>query len=222
MESETNSQPAAGSAWEAKQVYAMAVISLVVGLAIGYLFRGSQSLAPPAQPAAAAAPPAAAPGGMGATAQKMPTLDEMKVMADKKAEPLLEKLKADPKNSDTLIQIAKIYRETHQFKQAAAYYGKALELDPKNVPVRTEMASCMYYDGDADGAIDQLQRALQYSPKDANSLFNLGMIKWHGKQDNKGAVEAWQRLLKSNPELSPDRVAQVQRLMADARLQNKN
>jgi len=28
------------SAWQVKQVYAMAVISLVVGLAIGYLFAG--------------------------------------------------------------------------------------------------------------------------------------------------------------------------------------
>ncbi len=222
MENETNTQPTAVSAWQAKQVYAMAVISLVVGLALGYLFRGSQSLAPPAQPVAAAAQPTAAAGGMGAAADKMPTLDQMKAMADKKAEPLLEKLKTDPKNSDTLIQVAKIYRSTHQFKQAAVYYGKALELDPKNVPVRVEMASCIYYDGDSDGAINQLQQALQYSPKDANSLFNLGMIKWHGKQDNKGAVETWQRLLKSNPELSPDRVAQVQRLMADARQETKN
>jgi len=47
MENETKAQPPAASAWQVKQVYAMAVISLVVGLAIGYLFRGSQSPAPP-------------------------------------------------------------------------------------------------------------------------------------------------------------------------------
>ena len=40
MENETKAQPPAASAWQVKQVYAMAVISLVVGLAIGYLFRG--------------------------------------------------------------------------------------------------------------------------------------------------------------------------------------
>ena len=80
-----------GSNWQAKQVYAMAVISLVVGLAIGYLFRGSQSQAP-AQPSANAQPTAPA-GGMGG---KMPSLEEMKQMAEKKAEPLLEKLKSDP------------------------------------------------------------------------------------------------------------------------------
>ena len=33
-----------------------------------------------------------------------PSLEEMKQMADKKAAPLLEKLKSDPNNSDLLIQ----------------------------------------------------------------------------------------------------------------------
>ena len=218
MENETKAQATASTVWPAKQVYAMAVISLVVGLAIGYLFRGSQSPAPPAQPAAAAQPTA----GAGATDGQMPTLGQMKQIADKKAEPLLEKLKTDPKNTELLAQLAKIYLSTHQFKEAATYYGKALDVDPKNVSIRTEMASCMYYGGDVDGAITQLQQSLKYNPKDANSLFNLGMIRWQGKQDSKGALEAWQQLLKSNPELSPERRAKVQQLMADVQMQGKS
>ncbi len=218
MANEPTTQPSAGSAWQAKQVYAMAAICLVVGLAIGYLFRGSQSPAAPAQPAANAQPSAPA-GGMGG---HMPSLAEMKQVADKKAAPLLEKLKGDPNNSDLLIQVGNIYKATHQFKEAAVYYDKALQVDPKNVAIRTEMASCLYYNGDVDGAISQLQQALRYDPKDANSLFNLGMIKWQGKQDSKGAVAAWQQLLKSNPQLSADRKAAVQKLMADAQMQGKS
>jgi cytochrome c-type biogenesis protein CcmH/NrfG len=204
-----------------KQVYAMAVISLVVGLAIGYLFRGSQSPAPPAQPVATAQPSPAA-GAMGGMGGPTPTLDQMKQMADKKAEPVLEKLKSDPNNSDLLIEVGNIYKSTHQFKAAAVYYGKALQVDPKNVAIRTEMASCMYYSGDVDGAISQLQQSLHYDPKDASSLFNLGMIKWQGKQDSKGALAAWQQLLKSNPQLSPDRKAQLQKLIADVQMQGKS
>jgi len=218
MANEPTTQPSAGSAWQAKQVYAMAVICLVVGLAIGYLFRGSQSPAAPAQPAANAqsSVPASAMGGHG------PSLEEMKQMADKKAAPLLEKLKGDPNNSDLLIQVGNIYQATHQFKEAAVYYDKALQVDPKNVAIRTEMASCLYYNGDVDGAISQLQQALRYDPKDADSLFNLGMIKWQGKQDSQGAVAAWQQLLKSNPQLSADRKATVQKLMADVQMQGKS
>jgi cytochrome c-type biogenesis protein CcmH/NrfG len=152
----------------------------------------------------------------------MPSLEQMKQMADKKAAPLLEKLKGDPNNSDLLIQVGNIYKSTHQFKDAAGYYGRVVQVDPKNVAIRTELASCLYYNGDVDGAIGQLQQALHYDPKDANSLFNLGMMRWHGKQDSKGAIAAWQQLLKSNPQLSADRKATVQRLMADAQMRGKS
>ena len=84
------------------------------------------------------------------------------------------------------------------------------------------MASCLYYNGDVDGAISQLQQSLRVDPKDANSLFNLGMIKWQGKQDSKGAVAAWQQLLKSNPQLSAERKATVQKLMADVQMSHSD
>ena len=56
-----------------------------------------------------------------------PTLDQMKQMADKQAEPLLAKLKDDPKNADLLAQLGAIYFSAHQFKQATDYWGKSLE-----------------------------------------------------------------------------------------------
>jgi cytochrome c-type biogenesis protein CcmH/NrfG len=217
MATEPATQPTAGSSWQAKQVYAMAVISLVVGLAVGYLFRGSQAPAPP--PPAADVQPSAPAGGMGGP---MPSLEEMKQMADKKAAPLLAKLKEDPNNSDLLTQLGGIYMATHQFKEAAGYFDKALQVNPKNVAVRTEMASCLYYSGDVDGALTQLQQSLHYDPKDADSLFNLGMIKLQGKQDSKGALAAWQELLKSNPQLSAERKARVQKLIADIQMQGNS
>lgn len=207
-----------GMSWPATQVYGMSVVCMIVGLAIGYLFRGSQSTAVPPRPAPAAqsTAPTAGKGG------PMPSLEEMKQMADKKAAPLLEKLKTEPNNSGVLIQVGNIYKMTHQFKDAAAYFDKALQGDPKNVAIRTEMASCMYYQGDVDGALSQLQQSLKYDPKDANSLFNLGMIRWQGKKDSKGALAAWRELLKTNPQLSADRKATVQKLMADVRTHNKS
>ncbi len=226
MPNEAVEQATGGSVWQAKQVYAMAAVCLLLGLAIGYLFRGSQSPAPPL-PQAGVTQPGATAGAMGgqmpsAMGGQMPSLDQMKQMADKKAAPLLEKLKSDPTNVDLLKQVGNIYQATHQFKEAASYYDEALKTDPKNVPIRTQLASSLYYNGDVDGAISQLQTALHYDPKDANSLFNLGMIKWQGKQDGEGAMAAWQELLKSNPQLSADRKAAVQKLMAAVQMKGKS
>ena len=146
---------------------------------------------------------------------RIPTLQDMRQMADKQAAPLLDKLKSDPNNTALLVQVGAIYHTTHQFKEATAYYNKAVEIDPKNVAFRTKLASSLYRSGDVDGAIAQLNQALGYDPKDANALFDLGMIRLQGKQDGKGAVAAWQQLLKSNPQLSQDRKDAVEKLMAN-------
>jgi cytochrome c-type biogenesis protein CcmH/NrfG len=211
MPNEAVEQATGGPVWQAKQVYAMAAVCLLVGLALGYLFRGSQSSAPPAPGASGIQPAASA----GATGGQMPSLDQMKQIADKKAEPLLAKLQSDPNNSGLLLQVGNIYKATHQFKDAVSYYDKALKVDSKNIPARNEMASCLYYTGDADGALAQLEQSLKDDPRNADALFNLGVIKWNAKKDAKGAVSAWQQLLKSNPE-DARKKAEVQKAIADA------
>lgn len=202
-----------GANWQPKHVYVMACLCLVVGLAVGYLFRGSQS---PAGPRPAATRPADA-SDAHAMGGAMPTLDQMKHMAQKKAEPVLAKLKDDPKNVALLIQVADIYKQTHQFNDAADYYRRSLEIDPKNAGVRSDLASVLYYGGNVDGALEQVQKALEYDPKNGAALFNLGMIRWQGKKDGPGAIAAWEELLKSNPSLSADRKAAVQKLIAQAK-----
>jgi cytochrome c-type biogenesis protein CcmH/NrfG len=214
----TSTQPGtARDHWQAKHVYAMAAACLLVGLMIGYLFRGSES--PKAasdaklNSALQAPGPAAAPEGP----QAMPTLEQMKHMADKQAEPLLAKLKADPANADLLVRIANIYKSTHQFQEATSYFEKALKIDPRDPAARIEFASCLYYTGDVDGAIAQLQQSLKDDPNNANSLFNLGLIKWQGKKDGSGAIAAWQQLLKSNRHLEENKRTEVEKLIAEVR-----
>jgi cytochrome c-type biogenesis protein CcmH/NrfG len=197
----------------AAQVFSMAAFCLAVGLGIGYLMRGSQ-LAASSPKATAQATAPTAPEGARPVGHR-PSLDEMRQMADKQAAPLLEKLKSNPNDSSLLVQVGAIYHTTHRFKEAAEYYTRALDTDPKNVAVRTKLASSLYRNGDVDGAIKQLNQALTYDPKDANVLFDLGMIKLQGKGDPRGALTAWQRLLKTNPQLSPERKATVMKLMAD-------
>ncbi len=199
--------------WKPAQVYVMAGICLLIGLAVGYFVRGSASPAPQvvSSETAVQSPQAAPAAG---EQQRMPTLDEMKQMADKQAEPLLAKLKTDPNHADLLNQIGTVYRLTHQFRTAIDYYQKSLAINPKNVGARTDMASCMYYLGDVDGALAELNKSLSYDPKHAGTLINLGIIEWKGKNDADGAIAAWQKLLKLNPDFENKEL--VERLIAEA------
>ncbi len=205
MTNAPTSESATNGLLKTRQVVVLAAICAVLGLGIGYVLRGVER-SPFASMGMTAAP---------LTAKRMPTLEELKQMADRQAAPLLAQLKNDPHDSALLVEVGGIYHGSHQFKAAAGYYSKAVEIDPRNAALRTKLASSLYRSGDVDGAIAQLNQGLGYDPKDANSLFNLGMILLQGKGDAQGALAAWQRLLKSNPQLSAERRAEVQKQMAE-------
>jgi cytochrome c-type biogenesis protein CcmH/NrfG len=189
--------------WTSTQAYIMAVLCLLVGVAVGYLLRGSVGGSSAPAPVAAGAeqqqgmPPAAA-GGMGQQ-QQQPTPEQMKAMADKQAEPLLQQLQAKPNDAALLTQVGNLYYDAHVFPVAIDYYQKTLAIDPKNAAVRTDMATAMFYSSDFDHSIAEFDHALKDDPKNGNALFNRGMVKWQGKMDVKGAVADWEQLLKVNP-----------------------
>ena len=225
MVEEQNARPATRFGWQPIQLAVMCVVCLATGVVAGYLLRGSAP-GPVQAPAARAVATATATAtqAMGESASqmqaqqmphKMPTLDDMKRMADMKAAPLLAKLKSDPKNPQLENQIGLIYEHAHQFKEASEYFEKSLQYDPKNIGVRADYASCLYYTGDVDGALAQLDKSLAYDPKHAGTLMNIGIIKWRGKNDVDGAVATWEKLLQYHPDY-PQRDL-VQHMITQAR-----
>jgi len=198
--------------WTSVQAYVLAVICLMVGVAVGWLFRGSQSPAgtEPIQTASAAAP-----AGMGAGTNQQPSPEQMKKMADTTAAPQLEKLKSDPNNPDLLAAIGNIYYDVQIYPTAIEYYQRALNARPEDVPIRTDMATAYWYTGNVDGAIAEFNKALTYDPNKANTLFNLGIVKWQGKMDIDGAVAAWQKLLQTNPNY--ENKEKVEQMIAQAK-----
>src|ERR1019366_42916 len=184
--------------WTSVQAYVLAVICLLVGIAGGWLIRGSQS--PPAALALrrrAHAPPVGRPGG--GPGPPPPTPAQAAKRADTQGGALIEKLKADPTNAGLLASIGNIYYDAQQFPTAIDYYQRALKVEPANTGVRTDMATAYWYTGNADAAIAEFQKSLSYEPNKANTLFNLGIVEWQGKMDIDKAVATWQKLLNTNP-----------------------
>jgi cytochrome c-type biogenesis protein CcmH/NrfG len=181
--------------WTSVQAYVLAVICLLVGIAGGWLIRGSQSPASVSAETASASAlaPAITPG------TEPPTPAQMQKMADTQAAPLIEKLKADPNNAGLLENIGNVYYDAQSFPNAIDYYQRALKVEPANTGVRTDMATAYWYTGNADTAIAEFQKSLSYEPNKANTLFNLGVVEWQGKMDIEKATAIWQKLLDTNP-----------------------
>jgi len=191
--------------WTSFQAYALSVVCLAVGLAGGWLIRGSQTTA-----ALAPNPSAAASEATG-----QPTPEQLRRMADKQAAPLLDELRKDEKNPDLLAKVGNIYYDTQQHSIAIDYYQRALKAKPADASVRTDMATAYWYTGSADTAISEFNRALADEPNKPNALFNLGIVQWQGKMDIKAALSTWQRLLDTNPNYEAK--AKVVELMAQVR-----
>jgi cytochrome c-type biogenesis protein CcmH/NrfG len=188
------------------QAYTLAVITLAIGIAVGYFARGSAPVAVPNETAQAASVPAGMGGGamggaqlpgIGSAQQQQPASPEMLAKA---AEPLLAQLKTDPNDFGTLSKLGNLYYDGQAYPQAIQYYEKALTVQPNNADVRTDMGTAYWYTGDPDKAIANFDKALAISPNHPGTLFNLGIVKWQGKKDPKGAIVAWEKLLQTNPD----------------------
>ena len=178
--------------WTSVQAYVLAVFCLLLGVALGYLFRGSASPEAEAAAPSASEPP---PGNF----HQQPQASDKQAMLAQVAAPLLEAVKKDPNDFASLVKLGNIYYDGQQFPDAIQYYERALVLHPENADVRTDMGTAYWYQGNADKAVMELEKSLKYRPGYAQALFNLGVVRWQGKTDPKGAVQAWQELLKANP-----------------------
>ena len=109
-------------------------------------------------------------------------------------------LVTDPKNVRANVELANRLYDAGRYAESIPYYQQAFTADPKNVSVSTDLATAMYYAGRADDALAQFGRSLEIDPKHAQTLFNLGIVKRDARNDVKGAIEAWERLLASVPD----------------------
>jgi len=205
-------QATTNASWTSTQAYVLAIICLAVGVAGGYFVRGS---AGPADATAAAVPQQQMQATAMPQGQGEPTPEQLKHMADQQAAPLLEAVKANPKDAQALAQLGNVYYDTRNFQTAIDYYSKALEIEPSNANVRTDMGTAFFQQGDPDRAIKEFETALKSDPKHAQTMFNLGIVKWQAKMDAEGAVAAWEKLLKTAPDY-PER-ARVEKYIQQAK-----
>lgn len=182
-----------GKPWTHVQAFGLAVICLALGFVTGYLLRAPAAPTPTPAPTPVAGQAPGMPPGHGPV-----TPEQLKHMVDKKAEPLLAKLKDSPNDPALLAEIGNLYYDAQQFDSAQEYYGRSVAAKPTAENL-TLLANTYHYTGDTDKAIATFNRALQVDPTWADALFNLGMLEWQVKSDPKAAIALWEKLLKTNP-----------------------
>jgi cytochrome c-type biogenesis protein CcmH/NrfG len=176
---------------------------LVLGLAVGYVIFGGQRAA---VPAAAPVDQAPAPASGGPQAG---------LMDEQAAQALRNILARDPANVQANTQLGNLLFDAGRYAEAVGPYQRAFATDSRNVNLSTDLGTALWYAGRPDDAIAQFSKSLAIDPTHPQTLFNLGIVRRDGKQDYAGAIQAWEKLLASNPTY-PER-AKVQQALDEVR-----
>ena len=186
-----------------KDALVVGVAGVFFGVLVGWIIGSQQgsgrvSSAPPAA-AAAAAPGSAQP-------QAPPPLDESRASA------LRTTAQQNPTDAATRVQLANMYFDAERFQDAADWYQQALKINPKDINASTDLGIAYYYMNQPDRALEQFTTSLAMDPLHAKTLLNLGIVRAFGKQDLKGAAEAWQKVIQVAPPGSDEARAAQQAL----------
>ncbi len=120
-------------------------------------------------------------------------------MVRKRIEELKQAADSDAKNTAARIELGNMYFDVGKYEQAIEWYAQALAVDPSNNNVRTDMATALHYTGQHDRALAELEKVLKSDPYHPQALINLGIVRKQGKNDARGALEAWERFITTNP-----------------------
>ena len=123
-------------------------------------------------------------------------------MVDKAAQPMLEALKRNPKDSDTLAKVGNLYYDSQLYAKAIEYYRQALKITPGNPDIRTDMGTAMFYLGDSDKALAEFEKSLSYEPNHPNTLFNCRDREVAGQERREGRDRSLGAVAEDEPELS--------------------
>ena len=137
------------------------------------------------------------------SAAPQPAADTPAALDEKQVQALRTEVDRDPKNASARAQLGNLYYDAGRYPDAIKWYSESLALNPKDVSVSTDLGVSYYYNNQADLAITQLEHSLKIDPNHTKTLLNLGVVRAFGKQDLKGATDAWKRLVEIAPE-SPE------------------
>jgi tetratricopeptide (TPR) repeat protein len=111
--------------------------------------------------------------------------------------------KDSPKNKEGWIKLGNVMMDSRRYNEAIDAYQKALDLDPKNVPVRVDMGTCYRRIGKSDKAVEEYRKAIRIDPNVSMAHRNLGVVLADDMHDNKRAIPEFQKYLNLVPN-APD------------------
>lgn len=125
----------------------------------------------------------------------------------------------NPDNREAWVHLGNYYFDNHKFDKAINAYTKALELNPNDVNVLTDLGVMYRRSGDPRKAIASFDKAIALAGDHPTPRFNKGIVLLNDLNDVEGALQAWEELVKQHPDATAPNGKLVTEVIAEIRKQ---
>lgn len=184
------------------------VLGVMLGLAVGYMLAERQTVPPVRAPqgqgqgALPAGHPPVQPGqqapGGGAAA--------LNPQVAAQAADLQQMLQQQPDDPVILAALGNLYFDSQQWPQAERWYRRALEVEPGNPDITTDLAVVYRYTGQPEQSLGLLDRVLERDPEHWQAMYNRVVVlnfDLHRHDEAAAAFAQLKQLRERNPQI-PD------------------
>ncbi len=114
----------------------------------------------------------------------------------------LEKKAMDnPKNADLWIELGNTYFDLARYPRSITAYENSLKLKPNNPNILTDLGVMYRRNKQPLKAIESFEKAMKADLKHKISRMNKGIVLLYDLNDKKGAIQAWEDLLRIDPNM---------------------
>ncbi len=107
---------------------------------------------------------------------------------------------AKPETFQDYVMLGNHYFDNKVYSKAISSYEGALKIKPNSPNVLTDLGIMYRKSGDSAKAVELFRKATAVDPSHETSRFNAGVVLFHDLKKKNEAIEAWEGLLKMNPE----------------------
>jgi len=116
------------------------------------------------------------------------------------SEALIARLNQNPRDIEAAVTLGNMYYDQDEAAQSILYYNVALDVNPNQPGVRTDMGTMYWKNGNVSFAERAFRQVVQEFPGFGNAYLNLGYLLLHAKNEVKEARRFWQQLVDQYPD----------------------
>ena len=108
---------------------------------------------------------------------------------------LKQQLNKNPVDIEAAVMLGNYYYDQSDAAQSIVYYQYALDLNPNQPAVRTDLGTMFWKNGDIGIAERNFREVIAHYPDFGNAYLNLGLLLARGKHQVSDARKVWQQLI---------------------------